>query len=255
MRLVGAPLRAADDVGRLAGRGDRGRQRQRSTGACGGLISTALMFCAKRLLDVGGHVAERRASGRRRRRSGHRGIGRAGDRDLHRGGAADEHRFGAVRCAGGCRGPRPRVASASYHGPHVPSGRLARTRADVPVRSSAVSATIENGVSWWISRIVSPPPTPVSGCWASRGVGAPGRSVVVGPGMPLIAHGSMTTVAAMAVKQHRRRRSAGRHGLMLRMGQLLPVFRHGQGCTNLRRSLQRHRRAEMASAVPFGDRF
>lgn len=36
--------------------------------------------------------------------------------------------------------------SAVYHGPQVPSGRLARTRADVPVRSVPVRATIENGV-------------------------------------------------------------------------------------------------------------
>ncbi len=39
------------------------------------------------------------------------------------------------------------MASASYQGPQVPSGFLARTRADVPVRSSAVNATKEKGVS------------------------------------------------------------------------------------------------------------
>ena len=75
-----------------------GTGRFMSTGACGGLISTALMFCAERLLDGGRHVAEpgfgRLGVGGRRCR---RGTGRAGDRDLHGGGATDEHRFGAAR--------------------------------------------------------------------------------------------------------------------------------------------------------------
>ena len=66
------------------------------------------------------------------------------------------------------------------------------------MRSSAVSATIENGVSWWTSRTVSPPPSPVSGCCASCGAWVAGLSLS-SPGSPLIAHGSITTVAAIAV--------------------------------------------------------
>ena len=95
-------------------------------------------------------------------------------------------------------GPTPSSVSASYQGPHEPSAFLARTFAEVPVRSSAVSATIENGVSWWTSRIVSPPPRPVSGCCASCGARLAGLSLS-SPGSPLIAHGSITTVAAIAV--------------------------------------------------------
>ena len=54
---------------------------------------------------------------------------------------------------------------AWYQGPQDPSGRLARIRAEVALRSFPVNATIEKGVGWLISRTVSPPPTPASGCW------------------------------------------------------------------------------------------
>jgi hypothetical protein len=43
--------------------------------------------------------------------------------------------------------PTPSSGSASYQGPQVPSSFLARTRAEVPVRSAEVSATIAKGVS------------------------------------------------------------------------------------------------------------
>jgi hypothetical protein len=77
---------------------------------------------------------------------------------------------------------------------------LARTRAEVPVRSAAVRATIANGVSWWISRIVSPPPRPSRGCWV-RVRSSTAGGAAASPVTPSIASGSMTIVAAMAVKR------------------------------------------------------
>ena len=73
-----------------------------------------------------------------------------------------------------------------------------RTSAGVPDRSLPVKATIEKGADWLISRTVSPPPTPVNGCWVrtvSSALGPwcrPGRTA---------ANGTITTVAAMAVNR------------------------------------------------------
>ena len=116
---------------------------------------------------------------------------------------------------------------------------MARTRAEVPVRSSAVSATSENGVSWWISRTVSPPPRPVSGCCRQLG-GAAAAGRWSSPGTPVTAHGSSTTVAAIAVN---RIDGAGRrHGTDdVTYVSVLPVFRHGNSADQ--NHLQRHRRA------------
>jgi hypothetical protein len=104
---------------------------------------------------------------------------------------------------------------------------LARNRAEVPVRSDPVSATMENGVSWVISRTVSPPPTPASGCWVRTVSSAMAWSSSPPPGRPPTAHGTITTVAAMAVN---RIVGVGRRGdtsRMLRMSQQLPALRHG----------------------------
>ena len=68
----------------------------------------------------------------------------------------------------------------------------------MPVRSSAVSATIENGVSWWISRIGLAAAETGQRLLRELWRLAAGLSLS-SPGRPLIAHGSITTVAAIAV--------------------------------------------------------
>ena len=70
----------------------------RSTGDWGGLISTALMFCAKGCSTVAGTYP---SPGLAASVPGGGAVTaapvRTGDRDLHGGGAADEYRFGAAR--------------------------------------------------------------------------------------------------------------------------------------------------------------
>src|SRR5271167_541671 len=97
---------------------------------------------------------------------------------------------GFERCS-----PEESSVSVSYHGPHEPSTCRARIRAEVPVRSPPVSATMENGVGWLISRTVTPPPMPISGCCARKV--SPCRAGCAR--CSLAAHGRMTRVAAMAV--------------------------------------------------------
>src|SRR4029077_20701595 len=113
-----------------------------STGACGGLMSTALMFCANGCSTLAGTYPSPGLAG-----------ALAGAPVV----AAPTGRVteictvvvrptntGSVPRGTGESGPTPSIVSASYHGPHEPSVFLARTRAVVPVRSSAVTATIEN---------------------------------------------------------------------------------------------------------------
>lgn len=142
-----------------------------------------------------------------RRRLSYRCVDRASHRDLHGGGGAHEHRIGATGT---------RIESSKFHGPvgarriawfgfilgliprpQSPSGRLARTRAEVPARSP-VNATNENGVSWVSSRTVTPPPSPISGCSASWVLGVGDGSWELAGGRFAI-HATMTTVAAIAV--------------------------------------------------------
>ena len=173
-----------------------------STGACGGLISTA---------EGSAPAAVRRWPGRSRGRSpvrgrcgrGDRGVGRPGDRDLHR-------RWCGRRRPGRCRvvrgRPRRRVVRwirASPRRTRVPSRRracLARTRAEVPVRSVAGERDHrERGVLADLADRLAA---------ADAGQRLLGQQGVGGAGLrrprrgtPSIAHGNMTTVAARAVNR------------------------------------------------------
>src|SRR6185503_4898029 len=121
-----------------------------SAGACGGLISTALMFWPNGCSTLAGTYP----------RAGLPVL--AGPACLAAGPVAGAScgrvtaictvvvrptKIGSVPRGCGESGPTPSRFSASYQGPHEPSSLRALTRADVPDRSSAVSATIENGVS------------------------------------------------------------------------------------------------------------
>ena len=195
-RFVGAPLRARDDVGRLPGTDGGGRWVPLGVGRClrrgnenrRDVLRQWLFRGRRDVTQVGCGF------GLRRRRAGC--AGRAVDRDLDSRGLADEDGVRAARP--GCSAPWPVNVSVSYHWPHEPSAWRARIRAEVPVRSPPVSATMEKGVAWLISRTVTPPPRPISGCcarWVSPGPGEGSRCPAGEP----TANGRMTTVAAIAV--------------------------------------------------------
>lgn len=107
---------------------------------------------------------------------------------------------GSVPRGPGVSAPTPSRFSAWYQGPQVPSSWRARTRAEVPRRSGEVSATIENGLSWWISRMLSPTASLSSGCCVSFGAVSAG-SCCSPESDPEMAHGTIMTVAASAVKR------------------------------------------------------
>ena len=172
-----------------------------STGDCGGVISTADRFCAIEVsVFAGMYPSSRPAS-----------------RPVSGGATVTGAPSGRITAI--CTevvlptktGSVPRVASpryssefdsmllVRYQGPQDPSGRLARIRAEVSLRSLPVNATIEKGVDWLISRTVSPPPRPASGCWTrtvSSAFGVGWRSLP-----PVIAKGAKSMVAATAVKR------------------------------------------------------
>ncbi|OBI04079.1 hypothetical protein A5714_03670 [Mycobacterium sp. E2462] len=62
-----------------------------------------------------------------------------------------------------------------------------------------MSATSENGVSWLISRTVTPPPRPISGCSTNCVPRAGGGLAVPWSRVAFATHDTMTTVAATAV--------------------------------------------------------
>ena len=174
-----------------------------STGDSGGVISTADMFCAIDCSAFAGmypssRPASRAVSGGVTVTSASGGLVMAICTVV-----VLPTKTGSVP-----RGPPSTVSSeldsrfsVSYQGPHEPSVCLARTRAEVPVRSFPVSATIENGADWLISRMVSPPPTPAKG-WCTRIVSsALGTSCPLVPETPVNVNGTATTVAAMAVNK------------------------------------------------------
>src|SRR5579884_352246 len=140
-----------------------------SAGACGGEISTAEMFCANGCSAVAGTYP----------RPAGACLG-GGDVTGAPGGrvtaictvvvlptnTASVPR-GPCAIPDGWSVPPDSSVSVPYQGPQDPSACLARTRAEVPVKSPPVNATMENGVDWVISRTVTPPPSPTSGCWVT----------------------------------------------------------------------------------------
>src|SRR5262249_47534880 len=113
-----------------------------STGASGGLISTALTFWGSGCSTFAGTYPN---FGRWSARAGGAcgpGRGRVGRDSAGRVTAictvvVRPTKTGSVPCgapATGVSGPRPSMASASYQGPQLPSDFLARILAEVPVR-------------------------------------------------------------------------------------------------------------------------
>ena len=221
--LVGAPLGAADDVGRLAG--------------CSGVPQTAAArfdrrlrradqhgvdVLAKRLLDVGGHVAEARLGGSGCRRGRRRAPG--GSR---RSAPWWCGRRRPVRCRGRrvsrgrrLRGSRPRTRAprsrrASWRGPGRRAGQVVGGQRHHRERGVLVDLADRLAAADAGQRLL-------------RELGCRGHAVLVDRrAVPLIANGNITAVAAIAVNSSDGRGTTTRHGPMLRMCQLLPVFRHG----------------------------
>ena len=141
--------------------------------------------------------------------------------------------------------PTPSRASASYHGPHGP-GFLARTRADVPVRSWRSARPSRTGCSWCTSRIVSPPPSPAAAAGPVAADSGPRRlrRRLRSPGRPSIAHGRITIVAAILVKRIDGAARWALHGPMLRCVSCYRCFDTATGPT---KSPGMHRKAGRSS--------
>jgi len=90
------------------------------------------------------------------------------------------------------------------------------------VRSPPVSATMENGVGWLISRTGDAAANAISGCWASWVSPVPGRLLPMFACRPRQDDDRRRDGG----EQHRRRATAGRHDPMLRMCLLVQMIQH-----------------------------
>ena len=221
-----------------------------STGACGGLIRTALRFCANGCSALAGHVAEPGPGGGRGRRSG-RGTP---------GGPVTEIWTAVVRptkTGSVPRGPAVSVADAVERLGLVPGapGAVGLLGADPCRRAGQVRRRERHHgerrvLVYFADGLAAADagegPFDDQRCGGLRLIAigrAPRRTpTATSPRLPRTAENSSDGSVA-----------AGQHGLMLRMGQLLPEFRHGLRYPGMSTAQTRNGTAEPtpASAVPF----